>query len=170
MRDSSSPTSNASIAASGFALSSYCIAADRGWVSRDQAKERARNTLDFFANRSFHDRGWFYHFVDYNTGERRFNSEISTIDTAAVRNLLGGATVASMSRSPDIMADAAHAIFMRPSRQATGNFYIDEEVLRAEGMTDFSVYAPGAADQLAGDFFVPDEVFANSQTKVKRIY
>ncbi|MDG4896472.1 MULTISPECIES: NAD(P)-dependent oxidoreductase [unclassified Mesorhizobium] len=95
---------------------------------------------------------------------------ISTIDTAAVRNLLGGATVASMSRSPDIMADAAHAIFMRPSRQATGNFYIDEEVLRAEGVTDFSVYSPGGADQLAGDFFVPDEVFANSQTKVRRIY
>ncbi|WP_348526659.1 NAD(P)-dependent oxidoreductase, partial [Mesorhizobium sp.] len=95
---------------------------------------------------------------------------ISTIDTAAVRNLLGGATVAAMSRSPDIMADAAYAIFMRPSREATGNFYIDEEVLRAEGVTDFSVYAPGAADQLAGDFFVPDEVFANSQTKVRRIY
>ncbi len=95
---------------------------------------------------------------------------ISTIDTAAVRNLLGGATVASMSRSPDIMADAAHAIFMRPSRETTGNFYIDEEVLRAEGVTDFSVYSPGGAGQLAGDFFVPDEVFANSQTKVKRIY
>ncbi|RAZ89485.1 short chain dehydrogenase [Mesorhizobium hawassense] len=95
---------------------------------------------------------------------------ISTIDTAAVRNLLGGATVAAMSRSPDIMADAARAVFLRPSREATGNFYIDEEVLRAEGVTDFSIYAPGAADQLAGDFFVPDEVFANSQTKVKRIY
>ena len=95
---------------------------------------------------------------------------ISTIDTAAVRNLLGGATVAAMSRSPDIMADAAHAIFLRPAREATGNFYIDEEVLRAQGVTDFSVYAPGGADQLAGDFFVPDEVFANSQTKVKRIY
>ncbi|TIT89866.1 MAG: SDR family oxidoreductase, partial [Mesorhizobium sp.] len=95
---------------------------------------------------------------------------ISTIDTAAVRNLLGGATVAAMSRSPDIMADAACAIFLRPAREATGNFYIDEEVLRAEGVTDFSAYAPGAADQLAGDFFVPDEVFANSPTKVRRIY
>ncbi|RVB66266.1 NAD(P)-dependent oxidoreductase, partial [Mesorhizobium sp. M7A.F.Ca.CA.004.06.1.1] len=69
---------------------------------------------------------------------------ISTIDTAAVRNLLGGATVAAMSRLPDIMADAAHAIFMRPARETTGNFYIDEEVLRAEGVSDFSAYAPGA--------------------------
>jgi citronellol/citronellal dehydrogenase len=95
---------------------------------------------------------------------------ISTIDTAAVRNLLGGATVAAMSRSPDIMADAAHAILLRPSREATGNFYIDEEVLRAEGISDFSIYAPDATGPLAGDFFVPDEVFANSETNVKSIY
>ena len=66
---------------------------------------------------------------------------LTTIDTAAVRNLLGGNTVAAMSRSPEIMADAAHAILTRPSGEATGNFYIDEEVLRAEGITDFSHYA-----------------------------
>jgi citronellol/citronellal dehydrogenase len=95
---------------------------------------------------------------------------ISTIDTAAVRNLLGGATVAAMSRLPDIMADAAHAIFLRPSRETSGNFYIDEEVLRAEGVTDFSIYSPSATGSLAGDFFVPDEVFANSPTNVKSIY
>ncbi|TIL30482.1 NAD(P)-dependent oxidoreductase [Mesorhizobium sp.] len=95
---------------------------------------------------------------------------ISTIDTAAVRNILGGATVAAMSRSPDIMADAAHAILLRPSREATGNFYIDEEVLRAESVSDFSIYAPDATGPLAGDFFVPDEVFANSKTNVKNIY
>ncbi|TIX57077.1 MAG: short chain dehydrogenase, partial [Mesorhizobium sp.] len=86
------------------------------------------------------------------------------------RNLLGGATVAAMSRSSDIMADAAHAILLRPSREATGNFYIDEEVLRAEGVSDFSIYAPDATGPLAGDFFVPDEVFANSETNIKSIY
>ena len=91
---------------------------------------------------------------------------LTAIDTAAVRNLLGGATVAAMSRSPEIMADAAHAILLRPSRQATGNFYIDEEVLRAEGVADFSKYARGAKGPLAGDFFVPDEVFARTDTKV----
>lgn len=93
---------------------------------------------------------------------------LTTIDTAAVRNLLGGATVAEQSRLPDILADAAYAIFNRPSREATGNFYIDEEVLREEGVTDFAQYAPEAKGQLAGDFFVPDEVFARSQTKVMR--
>jgi len=91
---------------------------------------------------------------------------LTAIDTAAVRNLLGGDTVASMSRLPDIMADAAHAILVRPSRDCTGNFFIDELVLREEGVTDFSFYSPGAKGPLAGDFFVPDEVFAKSPTKV----
>lgn len=77
----------ASIAASGFALTSYCIAANRKWIPVAQAKERTRNTLDFFANRSFHKDGWFYHWMDAKTGERRWRSEISTIDTAL---LLGG--------------------------------------------------------------------------------
>ena len=75
-----------------------------------------------------------------------------------------------MSRSADVMADAAHAILTKPSREATGNFYIDEEVLRAAGVTDFSVYAPGATGMLAGDFFVPDEAFDRSPTKVKRAF
>jgi citronellol/citronellal dehydrogenase len=95
---------------------------------------------------------------------------LTPIDTAAVRNLLGGATVVAMSRTPEIVADAAHAILTKPSREATGNFYIDEEVLRAEGMTDFSAYAPGGEDKLAGDFFVPDEVFERSPTKVARAF
>jgi citronellol/citronellal dehydrogenase len=91
---------------------------------------------------------------------------LTAIDTAAVRNLLGGPAVASMSRLPDIMADAAHAILTRPSRECTGNFFIDELVLRDAGVTDFSVYSPGATGPLAADFFVPDEVFAKSPTKV----
>ncbi len=77
----------ASIASTGFALSGYCVAADRGWVKQAQARERTQNTLDFFANRQEHKNGWFYHFVDQETGERRWNSELSSIDTAL---LLGG--------------------------------------------------------------------------------
>ena len=93
---------------------------------------------------------------------------LTAIDTAAVRNLLGGDTVAAMSRSPQIMADAAYAILTRPSRETTGNFFIDELVLRAEGVTDFSKYAPGAKGPLAADFFVPDEVFSQTDTEVAR--
>ncbi len=77
----------ASTAATGFALTSLCIAADRNWVSPAEARTRARKTLDFFASRAFQKNGWFYHWMDRRTGERRWNSEISSIDTAI---LLGG--------------------------------------------------------------------------------
>jgi citronellol/citronellal dehydrogenase len=95
---------------------------------------------------------------------------LTAIDTAAVRNLLGGDTVAKMSRLPDIMADAAHAILSRDPKTCTGNFFIDEEVLRAEGVTDFSKYQHPQATTLAADFFVPDEVFARSPTKLARAF
>ena len=95
---------------------------------------------------------------------------LTAIDTAAVRNLLGGEAVAAMSRSPEIMADAAYSILTRPSRETTGNFFIDELVLREAGVTDFSHYAPGAKGPLAGDFFVPDEVFEQTDTKVARVF
>jgi len=89
---------------------------------------------------------------------------LTAIDTAAVRNLLGGDAVAKMSRLPSIMADAAHAVLSRDPRGCTGNFFIDEEVLRAEGISDFSQYQHPDAQALAADFFVPDEVFARSPT------
>jgi citronellol/citronellal dehydrogenase len=76
------------------------------------------------------------------------------IATAAVRNLLGGEEAIGGSRTPDIVADAAHAILTRPSRATTGNFFIDDEVLAAEGITDLARYAavPGAA--LLPDLFL----------------
>lgn len=77
----------ATIAATGFALTGYCIGADRGWITKDQAKERTRNTLDFFANKQENKNGWFYHFVDQKTGERRWKTELSSIDSAL---LFGG--------------------------------------------------------------------------------
>jgi hypothetical protein len=77
----------ASSAATGFALTSLCTAAERNWVAPAEAKMRARKTLDFFANRASHKNGWFYHWMDKPSGERRWKSEISSIDTAI---LLGG--------------------------------------------------------------------------------
>jgi citronellol/citronellal dehydrogenase len=62
------------------------------------------------------------------------------IATAAVQNLLGGEAALAKSRRPEIMADAAHAILTRPSREATGNFYIDDEILAEEGITDLARY------------------------------
>ncbi|HXG83393.1 MAG TPA: beta-glucosidase BglX [Pyrinomonadaceae bacterium] len=77
----------ASSAATGFALTGLCVAAGRNWVTPAEARTRARKTLDFFANRAFQKNGWFYHWMDKATGERRWNSEVSSIDTALV---LGG--------------------------------------------------------------------------------
>ncbi len=93
---------------------------------------------------------------------------LTAIDTAAVRNVLGGDAMAKMSRTPDILADAAHAVLSKTAKEMTGQFLIDEEVLRAEGLTDFSHYAPGYDGPLAGDFFVPDEVFDRLPTNVMR--
>jgi hypothetical protein len=81
----------ASIAATGFGLTALCIAADRNWINRSQAQERTRNTLRFFANKAFQQHGWFYHWLDAKTGVRRWNSEVSSIDTAL---LLGGVLTA----------------------------------------------------------------------------
>jgi hypothetical protein len=80
-----------SIAATGFGLTSLCIASERRWIDRTAALERTRVTLRFFADRAFHQRGWFYHWLDTKTGERRWHSEVSSIDTAL---LLGGVLTA----------------------------------------------------------------------------
>ena len=76
------------------------------------------------------------------------------IATAAVQNLLGGQQVVAQSRQPEIMADAAYAILTRDSRGCTGNFFIDEEVLRSEGISNFDSYAVTPNGPLRTDLFV----------------
>jgi citronellol/citronellal dehydrogenase len=78
----------------------------------------------------------------------------SIIGTAAIMNLLGGEAAMQRSRKPEIMADAAYAILTKPSRECTGNFFIDEDVLRAAGVNDFSRYAAGADVELLPDLFI----------------
>src|SRR5205085_418633 len=72
----------ASSAATGFGLTALCIAARNGWLERTEARARVRATLRFFAERAFETHGWFYHWLDQKTGERRWQSEVSSIDTA----------------------------------------------------------------------------------------
>lgn len=81
-KDGTEGSAPASIAATGFALSSWCIADSRGWLPPGYAAERIRATLRFVADHVAHERGWFYHFVDSHTGRRAWDSEASTIDTA----------------------------------------------------------------------------------------
>lgn len=78
----------------------------------------------------------------------------TTIATAAVRNLLGGETLINMSRTPDIIADAAFYILSRPSNICTGNNFIDEDVLKDEGITDLSKYAVTPGGPLQPDLFL----------------
>ena len=77
----------------------------------------------------------------------------TTIATAAIEINFPPA-VLKASRKPDIMADAAHAIFRRDSRNASGHFYIDEAVLREEGITDFESYAVTPGCRLQPDLFL----------------
>ena len=97
--DSTKPGSAASIAATGFALSCYPLAVERGWLSRTQAVDITRRTLEFFIeSRQSPDptatghKGFYYHFLDMKSGERALECELSTIDSAL---LLAGVLVAS---------------------------------------------------------------------------
>ncbi|MEP7279402.1 MAG: NAD(P)-dependent oxidoreductase [Bacteroidota bacterium] len=78
----------------------------------------------------------------------------TTIATAAVQNLLGGDFLMQRSRTPNIVADAAYYILQRPSYECTANFFIDEEVLKAEGVVDFQQYAVNPQHKLMMDLFV----------------
>ena len=91
---------------------------------------------------------------------------LTAIDTAAVRNVLGGDSMAKVSRTPDILADAAHLILTKPSDEFTGQFVIDEPFLRYHGVEDFAKYAPGYDGPLAPDFFLPDEVVESVPTEL----
>ena len=78
----------------------------------------------------------------------------TTIATAAVQNLLGGEMLMNMSRTPEIIADAVFYILSKPSAECTGNTFIDEAVLAAEGITDLSKYSVVAGAQLYNDLFI----------------
>jgi citronellol/citronellal dehydrogenase len=80
----------------------------------------------------------------------------TTIATAAIKNLLGGERVMAMSRKPDILADAAYAIFGKPARSFSGHFLIDDTFLAGEGVGDFEKYRADPSKPLMPDFFVPD--------------
>jgi citronellol/citronellal dehydrogenase len=77
-----------------------------------------------------------------------------TVIATAALNLLGGAETARHGRTAAVVADAAHAILVRDARSCTGNFFIDEDVLRAEGVRDFEPYAVEKGQELMPDLFL----------------
>lgn len=94
----------------------------------------------------------------------------TTIATAAIRNVLGGDKLMRMSRTPDILADAAHLIFLQPAKSFTGNFLIDDTFLNAVGnVTDFEGYRIDPAMPLAPDFFVPADSKPPAGVRIARL-
>lgn len=104
-------------------------------------------------NMSMMAMGWAAELKQYNIASNALWPK-TTIDTAAVRNLLGGEALAKMSRTPEILADAAYHIFSKPSSECTGNCFIDEEVFAAEGITDLTKYSVVEGAKLYTDLFV----------------
>ena len=93
----------------------------------------------------------------------------TTIATSAISNLLGGDMIMRMSRTPDILADAAHLILTQASRQFTGRFLIDDTFLHeVGGVTDFETYRADPTAELAPDFFVPDGIPAPPGVKLSK--
>ena len=84
----------------------------------------------------------------------------TTIATSAVNNLLGGDKLMRASRLPEILADAAHMIFCKPSRKFSGKFLIDDSFLFENGVREFDHYRADPSQSLAPDFFVPDDSIA----------
>lgn len=101
----------ASIAATGFGLTALSIAAEHRWINPVEARERVRVTLRFFDERAFQMRGWFYHWMDARTGERRWQSEVSSIDTAIL--LAGVLTARQKFRDDAEIVRLATAIYDR---------------------------------------------------------
>ena len=91
------------------------------------------------------------------------------IATAAVHNLLGGDAMMRQCRKPEIMADAAYAVFSRPSRELTGRFLIDDTFLAENGVDNFDQYRVDPTQQLAADFFVPDNIKPPPKASASRL-
>jgi len=104
-------------------------------------------------NMSMMAMGWAAELKKYNIASNALWPK-TTIDTAAVRNLLGGEALARMSRTPDILADAAYFILRQSSAACTGNCFIDEEVLAKEGVVDLEKYSVVPGAKLYRDLFV----------------
>ncbi|HEY0174655.1 MAG TPA: glucoamylase family protein [Pyrinomonadaceae bacterium] len=101
----------ASSAATGFGLTALCVGAERGWLAREEARARVLRTLRFFARDAPRERGWFLHWMDAATGERRWQSEFSSIDTALL--LAGVLTARQCFREDPEVARLATTIYER---------------------------------------------------------
>ncbi|MCW5935982.1 MAG: hypothetical protein KIT11_01580 [Fimbriimonadaceae bacterium] len=97
-----------SVASTGFALAAYGVGAQRGWVDREAAVQRATSVVYTLRTRSARKNGWFYHFVDWRNGSRVWQSEVSSIDTCW---LLMGALLAERALDDAALTAQLNALF-----------------------------------------------------------
>ena len=131
----------ASIAAVGFGLTALCVGQEWGWITPEQAFERTLTTLLFFRDEMEHVHGFYYHFVDLNTGERVWDSEISSIDTALF--LAGG--LVSGACFPDTQVEViANDLYERADFEwlRTDDGTRPEELLLGHGWTPEDGFLP----------------------------
>jgi len=123
------------------------ISLDRKWFANHLAYTMSKYNMTMIAL------GLSGELKKYNIGANSLWPK-TTIATAAIRNLLGGDQLMKMSRTPEIIADAAYYILRRASAECTGNCFIDEEVLASEGITDLDKYAVVQGSTLYPDLFL----------------
>ena len=131
----------ASIASTGYMLTALPIGVQNGWVSRQEAYSRARTTLNFLQHSMPHPHGWFYHFVDKHSGQRVWNSEVSSIDTAL---LMAGALTCGQYFSGTAVQTAANALYSQMDWQwmLTNGGAQPEKLLLSHGWTPEKGFLP----------------------------
>jgi hypothetical protein len=129
----------ASIASTGFGLTAICIGEKRGFVSHSEARSRVTLALSFLWHKLPTHRGFFYHFANINTGERMWDSEVSSIDTAI---LLCGILTCRQHFHDETIAQLAHAIFDR----VDWTWLSEDTTLLSQGWTPESGFIPSRWD------------------------
>jgi len=104
-------------------------------------------------NMSMMTLGWALEFKKYGIAANSL-WPVTTIATAAVKNILGGDMLVNMSRKPEILADSAFYILQQPSKECTGNLFLDEQVLKTAGIADLEHYAVNPGGPLQKDLYV----------------
>jgi hypothetical protein len=129
----------ASVASTGFGLTAICIGDKRGYVSHSEARTRVTECLSFLWHKLPTHRGFFYHFANINTGERMWDSEVSSVDTAL---LLCGVLTCREHFQDETIANLAHAIFDR----VEWNWLSEDTSLLSHGWTPEFGFIPSRWD------------------------
>ena len=104
-------------------------------------------------NMSMMTLGWAEEFKKYGVAANSL-WPVTTIATSAVKNILGGEMLINMSRKPEILADCAYYILQKAAKECTGNLFLDEDVLKSEGITELDHYAVNPGGRLQKDLYV----------------